>query len=116
MLAIAGQTAGANWLNIFREPISTRLTLAKKYMFFLKQNLIFKIKIFIFINFFYIPRATPATPVSILYLDKLRILRQRAGFISLNRGEISKAAELLMSGRTDIREILFLYPGIVVIR
>ena len=52
MLAIAGQTAGANWLNIFREPISTRLTLAKKYMFFLKQNLIFKIKIFIFINFF----------------------------------------------------------------
>ena len=56
------------------------------------------------------------TPVSILYLDKLRILRQRAGFISLNRGEMSKAAELLMSGRTDIREILFLYPGIVVIR
>ena len=29
---------------------------------------------------------------------------------------MSKAAELLMSGRTDIREILFLYPGIVGIR
>ena len=59
---------------------------------------------------------TRLNSASILYLDKLRILRQRAGFISLNRGEMSKAAELLMSGRTDIREILFLYPGIVGIR
>ena len=54
MLAIAGQTAGANWLNIFREPISIPgVTLAKKNPFsFLKRNFIFKIKIFIFINFF----------------------------------------------------------------
>ena len=34
MLAIAGQTAGANWLNIFREPISIPgVTLAKKNPF-----------------------------------------------------------------------------------
>jgi hypothetical protein len=46
-------------------------------------------------------------------LDKLRIVRQKAGFIFLSRGEMGRAGELLEAGSTDVREILFLYPGLL---
>jgi len=55
-----------------------------------------------------------ATPnLSQQSMDKLANLQQRAGFIYLAKGQLSQASEQLMAGRTDVREILSLYPGML---
>jgi len=46
-------------------------------------------------------------------LDEIRVLRQKAGFICLTKGHMARASDLLISGRTDVREILSLFPGML---
>ncbi len=42
------------------------------------------------------------------------MIRQRAGFLYLGRGDLSLAREQLLLGGTDPREVISLYPGIKV--
>ena len=41
------------------------------------------------------------------------LVRQKAGFSYLKQGNMERARELLLLGKTDVREILSLYPGML---
>jgi hypothetical protein len=43
--------------------------------------------------------------------DEIAVIRQRAGFLYLGRGDLSLAREQLLLGGTDPREVISLYPG-----
>lgn len=43
--------------------------------------------------------------------EEIDLVRQKAGFIYLSRGDLGLARELLLLGRTDPREVISLFPG-----
>jgi len=60
-----------------------------------------------------IESVTSTTNLTMELTQEIQTLRQRCGFICLARGEMSRASELLMTGKTDVRELLSLYPGML---
>ena len=60
-----------------------------------------------------IESVTSTTNLTMELTQEIQTLRQRCGFICLARGEMIRASELLMTGKTDVRELLSLYPGML---